>query len=436
MLYRSLPLFALMLTLPAVAWASAGDAAKYAKACERGKATSCFNVGLMYKDGMGVRADAKKAATYLGKACDAKVAKGCMHLGLLEDEAKAHARALAHFATACQGGEVQACGLQGYKLHHGEGVARDASKAARLFERACKGGVTSSCVSLGVMLMEGDGVRANAKRALALHKRTCRAGEARGCFYQAVLSEKKPVFDTRRLKVYVDTCKAGYAPACYRAGDMLSRGERPEPKTIAKMHKKACEGGSAWGCRALGLMYASGPQGVPKDPKRALDYTRRACSMKLESACQELRMLASRLCDEGSAKTCLMVANQYGPKGMFKRDDVIASMMYQKACKGWVVEGCQKFEKTMASLCDAGDMGRCAVLAGLYRKGTYVEKNAETAFALYSKSCDGAHGEACYEAARLMSAGKGVSRHRRKAKTLYTRACEQGYTKACKKARK
>jgi len=53
------------------------------KACDRGNAQGCFNLGLMYTKGQGVKQDDFKAKELFGKACDGEVARGCTNYSIL-----------------------------------------------------------------------------------------------------------------------------------------------------------------------------------------------------------------------------------------------------------------------------------------------------------------------------------------------------------------
>jgi TPR repeat protein len=56
---------------------SAGIMDDFKKACDGGFAQGCFNLGLMYAKGMGVRQNRTIAKEYFGKACDLGYQRGC-----------------------------------------------------------------------------------------------------------------------------------------------------------------------------------------------------------------------------------------------------------------------------------------------------------------------------------------------------------------------
>ena len=62
---------------------NAGDYQQYKNACDGGNARGCFNLGLMYYKGRGVKQDDFKAKELYGKACDGGCAGGCYNLGFM-----------------------------------------------------------------------------------------------------------------------------------------------------------------------------------------------------------------------------------------------------------------------------------------------------------------------------------------------------------------
>ena len=53
----------------------------YEQACNGGVAESCNNLGLLYKEGQGVKQNYAQAAKFYEKACNGGVAQGCYNLG-------------------------------------------------------------------------------------------------------------------------------------------------------------------------------------------------------------------------------------------------------------------------------------------------------------------------------------------------------------------
>ena len=53
------------------------------KACDGDDASGCYNLGVMYYNGQGVKQSNANALKYLGKACDGGDAGGCKNYAIL-----------------------------------------------------------------------------------------------------------------------------------------------------------------------------------------------------------------------------------------------------------------------------------------------------------------------------------------------------------------
>ena len=77
----------------------------FEKACNEGKVKGCFNLGIMYKNGNGVKQDYFKAVELYEKACNGGDASGCLILGLMYyfgDGVRLNKRtALEYYGKAC-----------------------------------------------------------------------------------------------------------------------------------------------------------------------------------------------------------------------------------------------------------------------------------------------------------------------------------------------
>lgn len=118
----------------------------FRRACDRGHARACSNLGILYRQGVGaIPRDDALAARLFEQACDAGHAAACHHLGVLyEGSANGLVRAVALFRRACEGGHRDACA----KLPRGQGSAvasfeasqqpdRCASRASQRRDRLC-----------------------------------------------------------------------------------------------------------------------------------------------------------------------------------------------------------------------------------------------------------------------------------------------------------
>ena len=84
----------------------------------------CYNLGVMYVEGQGVRQDYHKARELYKKACDMKYASACNNLGFLYDNGQGvrQNRSIAkqYYGKACDLGQQVGC--DNYKLLNNQGV--------------------------------------------------------------------------------------------------------------------------------------------------------------------------------------------------------------------------------------------------------------------------------------------------------------------------
>ncbi|MGX3045276.1 tetratricopeptide repeat protein [Helicobacter sp. T3_23-1056] len=88
------------------------------------QADSCYNLGLMYSDGKGVRQDYHKAHELWKKSCDMKLANACNNLGVLYTNGQGVKQNLSiakqYFGKACDLGDQIGC--DNYKKYNEAGV--------------------------------------------------------------------------------------------------------------------------------------------------------------------------------------------------------------------------------------------------------------------------------------------------------------------------
>jgi len=60
----------------------------YQKACDGGNSDGCYNLGLLYVSGRGVKQDYQKAVKLFKKDCDSGNAEGCYNLGVAYNNGK------------------------------------------------------------------------------------------------------------------------------------------------------------------------------------------------------------------------------------------------------------------------------------------------------------------------------------------------------------
>ena len=117
--------------------------------CDGSDLRRCYERGVAYATGSGVRQNLRGAVTRFRRACDGNLAEGCYNLAVA--------------------------------YSNGLGVPRNERKAAGLFRRACDRKLAAGCHYLGLHLDLGLGVPANQRRAAPLYRRACDGGEEAAC---------------------------------------------------------------------------------------------------------------------------------------------------------------------------------------------------------------------------------------------------------------
>jgi TPR repeat protein len=211
--YRSAPIEA------GTAADSVGDVKRE---CLRGRAISCTNLGLRYRDGAGVAVNLRQATRFFKRGCSRGDGRGCTMLGWLQEQ--------------------------------GEGGRRDATRAAKLYRQACKRGDARGCNNLAALHAQGF-----------VGSRSARSGNPD--------SRARSV----ALRFFERSCGRGDAIGCTNLGQAQLGGKSSQRGALAaRSFGRGCEGGDRVGCLRLGELYERGI-GVTRDAGQARRLYRRAC---------------------------------------------------------------------------------------------------------------------------------------------------------------
>ena len=172
------------------------DANGLQKSCDAGDFESCDNLGLAY---IGIKLEEcdldknyekafalfKKAFALFKKACDGEYVRACVNLGVAYrkgEGVKADApKAVLLYKKACDSGYLLGCANLGSLYEQGLGVKKDAQKAAEIWGKACEAKDGMSCFNLGVLYynaMLGEKDVTSAKNYL---QKACTYGWKDGC---------------------------------------------------------------------------------------------------------------------------------------------------------------------------------------------------------------------------------------------------------------
>jgi len=131
-------------------------------ASEQGLMEAQYNLGIMYQYGRGVDKDEKRAAEYYTLAADQGINKAQYNLGIMYQNGrgvdKDEKRAVELYTLAADQGYVSAQFNLGCMYQNGRGVDKDEKRAVELYTLAADQGMASAQNNLGVMYANGEGV--------------------------------------------------------------------------------------------------------------------------------------------------------------------------------------------------------------------------------------------------------------------------------------
>lgn len=162
--------------------------------CQISNLSGCVNVGRAYRDGLGVAVSEPRAASIFREACERKPSvreadpdfaetgsRACSLLGALyiagdgipKDTAKGEELS----ERGCGRGDAFGC-FNAAAVAFSRG---DAAAAASWLDKACKAGDAEGCNDLGVAYEKGNGVPRDAHKAAELIRKSCALGFAPAC---------------------------------------------------------------------------------------------------------------------------------------------------------------------------------------------------------------------------------------------------------------
>jgi hypothetical protein len=189
----------------------------------------------------------------------------------------------------------------------GVGVSRDASEARRLWQRAselhqgaCDAGQAEECFSLAVMYDRARGVSQDIVRSAELYQKACDGGHGKSCLWLGVTQSPLARWADRSFDDFTIMCGQSARASAGRddagpvsiARIMVAKQPLPDQARAAELYRRACDGGSAQGCRELASLLEMG-HGVPMDRAKALELYERACEGRDALACSAGGTLAS-----------------------------------------------------------------------------------------------------------------------------------------------
>ncbi len=130
------------------------------------------------------------------------------------------------------------------------------------FQMLCLKGNAQSCNELGVQFLWGKGVRKSEKMAAILFEAACKEGLAEGCTRFARLVEYGEGDEhenfTKALGLYSRGCAGKYPPACADLAVTFEEEPLSDPKSALHFFQRACSLEDEYSCDEAGRLTASG----------------------------------------------------------------------------------------------------------------------------------------------------------------------------------
>jgi TPR repeat protein len=243
-------LFATLMLLAAAPPSPAKDTADLEKACAKGKASACDELGNRYHYGVGVRPSDNRAVDLFKKACHGKSPEGCADAAL-----------------------TLALGLE---------QKPDPQTALAQLEKLCAEGVARACGNLGLLYNEKMAGQDKVARGETMMADACRKGDLASCSNVSAIAFERG--DTDRFEKYGHAaCDNGHADGCAQLGDKYI--SMQQPVRAASAYAAACQLGSVRGCtdQALSMLDAGA------DHQKALALLDQSCQLGDPQACDAAR---------------------------------------------------------------------------------------------------------------------------------------------------
>ncbi len=155
----------------------------YRKAAKQGHVKAQFLLGLMYRNGEGIRQNNTEAVNWLVKAAKQGHVKAQFILGLMYDRGKGvqqdDAKAVIWYRKAAEQGNAYTQWRLGEMYSAGEGVNQDFKEAFKWYQMSANQGDADAQFALGGMYREGQGVAQNYSLTAIWYHKAADQGEAR-----------------------------------------------------------------------------------------------------------------------------------------------------------------------------------------------------------------------------------------------------------------
>jgi len=151
---------------------------------------SCFQLGLMYQEGLGCEKNVEKRNEYMLKAAELGESDGYLKLGFYYYTGNGceqdFGKALEYFTKASEMNNAQATYNIGVMYEHGQGVARDPRKKFEYYLKAAQLDHPEGLLNAGFVYYQGELVPKDLKKAYLMFERVIEVGDKTQPYYKQV----------------------------------------------------------------------------------------------------------------------------------------------------------------------------------------------------------------------------------------------------------
>jgi len=261
----------------------------YLRAAAVGDAYAMYSLGVAYRDGRGVRKNARRAFEWFRKAIEGGVVHAAEPAFALADRhgsALDRKKAARWLRRAARSGDASAQNDLGSRLSLGTGLRKNLREAVRWHRRAARRNDRWAWYDLGLHYQFGQGVRQSWPLAIKCFERAARLGVASAPLQLAECYAEKSsrTSDSRRAIHWLKKAAAKHDPeALYLLGIHYHNGSgvRRDHALSARLYRESAELGEAYAMYLLGLSHRDG-EGVARSLPRARRWFTKAANADID----------------------------------------------------------------------------------------------------------------------------------------------------------
>lgn len=308
--------------------------------CERKHSMSCYSLGVMKQEGLGLPKDPDTANKLFYDSCSEDIAIACTQASqpLLErkNERFAPQRGLDLLSKGCSLGDPIACVQYAGFLEKGKHIEKDPLQAKKLYEDTCTKNQGVGCQAVGRMYQEGKIVDRDYKKSRTFFERGCwKLADAGSCgalgrnYFQGthgVLTNTREAFS-----LLEKACNAEHEYSCGFLGAFYAEGgsivQKDENKALA-LYERGCKANNIEACYHAGMLIVD-ERIANADYQQAWNNLEVACRMDMEKACEASKPIVYQV----------------------RFENVIARAAEQKKCEIWTqYPGTEKSTRNVARI--------------------------------------------------------------------------------------